>query len=286
MFRWFSEKASFDAVIATFEKYRRTGEEWAAQQKMVPGYCVCCESVVALQPSAGATFGERVNLREGLVCPHCAMSNRGRLLYQAVVENLAGSSDLDCAILEQTTPLYRSLKKRLPRLIGSEFLDPSYVSGREYTWRNNIVRQESITGLSYADASLRLVVHNDVLEHVHAYRVALAETARVLAPGGICIFTMPFFMSRTAEAELARPRPDGSNEIFGSKAEYHGDGVRPEGILTYYHFGWNLLDDLRAAGFRQAELGLCYDLFLGFSTNNHPNFDYGVMYPLVLRAVR
>lgn len=284
MFQWFSDKASFDAVIATYEDYRQHGEAWIAAQPRVSGYCVCCQTAVAFKTAGGATFGERINLREGLICPDCGMSNRGRLLYRAVIENLGADAGA-VALLEQTTPLYRQLKRRLPALQGSEFLDPSYRSGQQYPFQGQSVRHESITALSYADASLDLIVHNDVLEHVHAYRDALRETARVLAAGGISIFSMPFFMSRGAAAELARPRADGSIEFFG-KPEYHGDGVRPEGILTYYHFGWGLLDDLRAAGFREAEVGLCYDLFLGLASNNHPNFDYGVMYPLVLRARR
>lgn len=285
MIRWFSDKASFDAVVNLLEPYRQRGEEWIAGRKTVDGYCVCCEKVVAFKVVGGSTFGARVNLREGLVCPGCGLSNRGRLLYQAALENLGDASQTGFALLEQTTPLYQCFRRRWSHVTGSEFLDPSYRSGVEYPWRGMPVRQESISALSYADASLTLIVHNDVLEHVHEYRAALGETARVLAPGGRCVFTMPFFMSRLQPAELARPLPDGTTEFFG-KPEYHGDGIRPEGILTYYHFGWHLLDDLRAAGFRSAEVGLCYDLFLGFSTNNHPNFDYGVMYPLVLRATR
>ena len=32
--------------------------------------------------------------------------------------------------------------------------------------------------------------------------------------------------------------------------EYHGNPTIPgEGVLCYYHFGWDLLDALRAAGF-------------------------------------
>lgn len=285
MIRWFSEKASFDAAVAPLEPYRQKGEAWVAGRKTVDGYCVCCEMVVAFKVSGGSTFGARINLREGLVCPRCGLSNRGRLLYQAALENLGEASQSGLALLEQTTPLYRCFQRRWPHVVGSEFLDPSYRSGTHYPWRGVAVRHESISALSYGEGSLALIVHNDVLEHVHEYRSALAETARVLAPGGCSVFTMPFFMSRLQPAELARPCADGTTEFFGTP-EYHGDGIRPEGILTYYHFGWHLLDDLRAAGFRRAEVGLCFDLFLGFSTNNHPSFDYGLMYPLVLRAIR
>ena len=34
--------------------------------------------------------------------------------------------------------------------------------------------------------------------------------------------------------------------------EYHGDPMSAEGILCFHHFGWELVQQLRAAGFRDA----------------------------------
>ena len=31
--------------------------------------------------------------------------------------------------------------------------------------------------------------------------------------------------------------------------EYHGDPINNDGCLCFYHFGWELLDQLRALGF-------------------------------------
>jgi hypothetical protein len=31
--------------------------------------------------------------------------------------------------------------------------------------------------------------------------------------------------------------------------EYHGDPLSVAGVLSYYVFGWSLLDDMREAGF-------------------------------------
>jgi hypothetical protein len=49
----------------------------------------------------------------------------------------------------------------------------------------------------------------------------------------------------------ARLQADGTVEHL-EPAEYHGDPVDPHGCLCFYHFGWELIDDFRAAGFRRA----------------------------------
>ena len=48
----------------------------------------------------------------------------------------------------------------------------------------------------------------------------------------------------------ARVLADGGIEHL-LEPEIHGDPVAG-GVLCYYHFGWDLLDALRAAGFRDA----------------------------------
>lgn len=41
--------------------------------------------------------------------------------------------------------------------------------------------------------------------------------------------------------------------------EYHGDPVDPDkGILCYYHFGWELLSDMKSAGFADAMIKLLW----------------------------
>jgi SAM-dependent methyltransferase len=57
------------------------------------------------------------------------------------------------------------------------------------------VERGDICALPFADASLDLVVATDVIEHVADDRRALAEIARVLAPGGHALITVPAFRS-------------------------------------------------------------------------------------------
>lgn len=283
MLTWFDRREDFLRAVAGLEGCRRAGEAHIAAQEEVEGYCACCDAMTRFRVRVGGFYGDRPNLREGLACARCGLSNRNRLICHALRERLREVPDAEAALLERLTPLFVALQARHPALQGSEYIGETQVSGQEYTYHGYRVRHESVTALSYADASLDLIGHCDVLEHVYDYRRALAEIRRVLRPGGQMICTVPFFMHRDAEAVLARPREDGSIEFFGPP-EYHGDGLRPEGILTFHHFGWNLLEDVRAAGFSAAHIGLGFDLFSGFATNNHANFDYGLVYPLLLRA--
>lgn len=283
MLTWFDDRASFMQAIEATEPCRRSGEDHIAGHATWRGYCCVCDRMVDFAARVGGFYADRPNLREGLVCPHCRLSNRNRLIHHGMSLRLAQLEQPTVALLERLTPLFVVMHKRLPQLLGSEYMGEEQVSGQHYQYHGHDVRHESITGLSYADASLDLIGHCDVLEHVYDYRGALRELRRVLRPGGQMICTVPFFMTRDAEAVLARPAADGSIEFFGPP-EYHGDGLRPQGILTWHHFGWKLLDDARDAGFAAAQIGLNFDLFSGFATNNHPNAAYGLMYPLLFRC--
>jgi hypothetical protein len=55
---------------------------------------------------------------------------------------------------------------------------------------------------------------------------------------------------RDAPKTLVRARVLAGGEIEHLlEPEYHGDPLSEDGCLCYQHFGWDMLDDLRAAGF-------------------------------------
>ncbi len=65
---------------------------------------------------------------------------------------------------------------------------------------------------------------------------------------------MPFLPH--AADNLVRARLEGGRVVHLLEPEYHGDPVGGQGVLCYYHFGWQLLEDLRRAGFADAWLDL------------------------------
>lgn len=286
LFRWFSRADVFNAWSAALEPMRKAAEDYIDAREYFDGYCWVCSRVHRMLVRSGAMFGNRVNLREGLLCEGCGLSNRKRLTYCAVLdeyrrsERIAGGS----LLLEGASPLYTALSRVIPGLVGSEYLGEGHEPGLEYDGpTGKCVRHESLTNLSSPGESLKLVVHLDVLEHVPDYKTALRECARALCAGGSMVFTCPFFTFRNDPLVRARLHKDGSVEHL-EPPEIHGDPLNGDGILAWYHHGWGLLNDLREAGFAHVELGCCYDAFSGFVSNSFPGGGYGLMLPLVIRA--
>ncbi|QWT18407.1 class I SAM-dependent methyltransferase [Bacillus sp. NP157] len=58
-----------------------------------------------------------------------------------------------------------------------------------------------MTAMSFAEGSFDLVIANHVLEHVGDLPAAMAELARVLAPGGLAILQTPFSRRLTRRLE-------------------------------------------------------------------------------------
>src|SRR5262249_50414868 len=124
------------------------------------------------------------------------------------------------------------------------------------------------------------------LEHIPDYRSGLRESHRVLRTGGTLLFTCPFFAVREDNLIRARVLPDGAIQHL-EKPEIHGNVLDAAGILTFYHFGWVLLEDIHSAGFATVEVGVLHDPLAGLTGNNFPQDDpYGCMLPLLFRCHR
>ncbi len=278
MFLWFEEPAPYRAHARMLQPFQVLSERQLASKETFEGLCIPCRAIQRFKVAAGPTYGSHPNLREGLVCPR-GLSNRNRLLAAACLELTPKRP----AILERFGPLYALLKERFPELQGSEFLGADVPPDEMRTVHGIQVRHESLERLGYPDACIDLLIHSDVLEHVPEPERALAESHRVLAPGGTMLLTVPFFASRDENFRRAIRREDGTVQHL-VEPEMHGDPLNPEGVLAYHHFGWQLLDQMRNAGFRRAEVGLWYDVFCGFVSDNHPDLTYGNMLPIVIRA--
>jgi SAM-dependent methyltransferase len=201
--------------------------------------------------------GAAPNWRETLICPDSGLNNRQRGMYYFAKENnISSVSSIYCT--EQSTIFYRYLTSKHTNLIGSEY-DPSVTFGSQNV---NGFRSEDLTKLTLEDESIEFILSGDVLEHVPDYREALKECRRVLVPAGKLLLTAPFSLHDTANITRARVRSDGSVEHI-LPPEYHGDPVRPEGVLCYYYFGWELLRDLTDVGFSHAKIILYWSDTLG-----------------------
>ena len=189
-----------------------------------------------------------LNWRERMVCPKCGLNSRVRAAVHVFEVACEKGSSAAIWLTEQQSPLYPVLKARYPNTIGSEFLGDDAAPG-SVNLRG--VRHESLTRPSFAPASLDAVLSFDVLEHIPDVESALRQCARVLRPSGHLFFSIPFLPLENVTRLRAEHAADGSLRHLLPPV-YHGDPVNPqEGILCYREFGWDLIEQLKAAGFRQ-----------------------------------
>ena len=231
----------------------------------VSGHCsVCAAERGFVCPELD--HGEPVSFRESLSCETCHGNARQRAAAAALFDAI-DPQRCTVYLTEQTSNFYLNLRSRLKKVIGSEFI----ASLQQRLWltlwlarhgRLALVRREDVTALSLATASVDAVVTLDVLEHVHDYRRALAEFARIIRPGGALVITVPFYVDREQSTLLARIDAAGRIEHLRQPPEYHGDPLSG-GVLCFHHFGWDLLDAIRQAGFADAEVLRLRDLTQG-----------------------
>jgi hypothetical protein len=200
------------------------------------------------------------NWRECLVCWRCRMNNRTRAAVHLFEQVLRPGLDDPIYVTEQCSRLYRWLHRHYRRVTGSEYLGHSLAPGAS---KGPGLRHESVTRLSFADGSFSHILSFDVLEHVPDHRRALAECLRCLKPGGTLLFSVPFRRDRAENLERARVHANGQIEHV-LPAEYHGDPMNPAGCLCFRHFGWELLGEMREAGFARASACMYWSAEFGY----------------------
>ena len=213
---------------------------------MYQGYCWVCQKHVLLEFDRKFGSAENVNWRERLVCSGCHLNCRLRLALHVIEGRLGMPKSARVYLTEHLTPLARAMKTRGWAPTTSEFLPDV----RRGTVDTRGIRCEDLTQLTFGDASFDAVLCFDVLEHIPNHRHALRELRRVIVPGGCAVMTFPFVATADANIVRAELRPDGSiNHLL--PAEFHGDPLdASKGILCFHHFGWQVLEEARAAGFK------------------------------------
>lgn len=253
----FDSFSSYQSYVRHAERARRI---WADRERIardwsqggdvfhLPGYCDPCERRVEFLVDFlyASTLSERrePNWRERLVCP-CGLNNRVRAAAHVFRRFCQPTRKDPIYITEQVTPLYRWLTEEYDRVVGSEYLGDTIAFGAT---SQAGIRNESITDLSFSEASFAHVLSFDVIEHVPDYEKALRELGRVLQPGGNLLFSVPFLADTTQTITRARVTGEGKIEHL-LPPEYHGDPMAEEGCLCFYHFGWDLLEAARRCGF-------------------------------------
>lgn len=235
--------------------------------KVIGGICPVC--------GAAARFsGFNENLRESGVCSRCGSTNRNRQMASMIRRRFGLPFDGSLTLpklwkiynAEAAGPLHEKLKPH-PGYICSEYWGPEYRPGEVVQG----IRHEDLQRLSFASGSFDLVVSSDILEHMPDPYRAHQEVFRVLKPGGVHIFTVPFQVN--VEDDEIRARLVNGEPIYLKEKVFHVDPLRPgEGVLVWTVFGMEMLRKLREIGF-QATMWIMHEANHGIIGRNNSVFE-------------
>lgn len=220
-------------------------------------------------PVCGATHTNftlwSANYRETGVCSVCGSTNRGRQMAVSIAKAATRAlqrpiktvSDLPRHLpgftilnTECRGALHAALQVR-SGYVCSEYLGQGLAPGEVV----NGTRHEDLMDTSFATGSFDLVLSTEVFEHIPDPYKAHAELYRILKPGGVHVFTVPFLPSEYADMVKATLDQKGGIVHLGEPM-YHGDPIRQEGILVYTIFGQQMVDRLCGMGYRVDTLHL------------------------------
>lgn len=188
-----------------------------------------------------------INWREDIICPVSNLNNRARASITVLQQICGITPNTSIYLTEQTTPTWEWFEKNYKYSVGSEYLGSKSILGSIH----NGIRNEDLTNLSFDSESFDCIVSFDCLEHIPNYQRAISEIYRTLKYRGRVLLTFPF----TGQDEtIVRAIIDSDgNIIHNFPPEYHGDPVNAsQGILCYYHFGYDILRLLKDVGFKEA----------------------------------
>ena len=193
------------------------------------GYCNICEAETEF-------IIYDAWLRDNYKCKRCGTIPRNRALLNALNKF---SPDWRKLQVHESSPggqFSDFVKKHCPGYSSSHyFLD---VPRGEYKGEH---RSEDLTQLTFADEQFDVLLSSDVFEHVFEPEKAFAEINRVLKPGGVHIFTIPWVPANKKSVQRARLNADGSIEYL-LPAEYHRNPVDKNGSLVTYDWGQDFGD--------------------------------------------
>jgi len=137
-------------------------------------------------------------------CIRCGSLERQRALFLALVTEGLYPPPHDPWICVSVA-LEKCLSQRFYKTYFNQSID---ISAR------GVVRKASLVNLPYRDASLDMIVHSHVLEHIRDDKAAVSEAVRVLKNGGVMVSIVPCRGDETEEVGYAKP-PHGHWRQYG-----------------------------------------------------------------------
>jgi O-methyltransferase len=165
------------------------------------GYCPCCRRQVVFEVRGPW-------LRDQYRCPRCESIPRQRALLLALDRFVPGWERL---VLHEVDACHESIRQRSSAYAHSVLRVGGSPSGP---------LAQDLEALTLADASVDLVVLQDVLALVCRPDAALREIVRVLRPGGTFVFTLARDLGLPTSRRRVRRGPDGVLEYLVAPVRY------------------------------------------------------------------
>lgn len=184
------------------------------------------------------------SLREACI-DHTGLNSRMRFSLEILMHYFSDAKKI--FLTEHGTPYHQN--------IPHQFQDNLVTS----TYRPGDILHQDLTAISFQDNSFDLCMSFEDLEHIPDYNKAVKELYRITKPGGHVLLSTPIIFEN--DKTIIRATINENGEITHLlEPDYHGDPVIPEGILCFYHFGWDVLDSFREAGFTSVKIVTGYDI--------------------------
>lgn len=156
--------------------------------------------------------------------------------------------DVGCASGYQVFSVASHIKRGVGVDIAKGFVDAANAFAREHGITNTEFVHVDAEQLPFADAAFTKIICSEVIEHVVDPSILLAEIKRVLAPGGLVVFTVPNWNSRgTLWKRIMngfRPFP------FTPLTDFSMEGIAAHGDAHVWQFTIASFTDLiKKAGF-------------------------------------
>ncbi len=163
-----------------------------------------------------------INLQQGFSCVSCKNNLRSMTLAAAVTRAFGFDGSLEHLCARNSAIRQLTVIEMNPAGNLSSFLRllPRHAL---HSFPQTDMRQ-----MSFASASIDIIIHSDTLEHVSDSRAALRESHRVLKPGGRLFYTVPIVVGRLTRTRQGLPpsyhgNPNTSPDDFKVETEYGAD---------------------------------------------------------------
>jgi SAM-dependent methyltransferase len=192
------------------------------------------------------------NWRESVIGNGLLSRNRATLwLLERLYGSLEALKQQDLYLAEALSGFALWLRRQIgeERLTCSEFLKDAEVA------QKSEIPHQDLCALTYSSDSFDLVLCNELFEHVNHLDQAYGEIARVLRSGGRLVATCPLAFGQEKSILKAVADPETGELKLLTEAEHHGDPIRPkDGSLVYRIPGWEMLSQLKQAGFSEVRM--------------------------------